>query len=147
MFKEFKEFALKGSVLDLAIAVILAAAFGAVVNSLVKDIIMPPIGMALGGVNFNDLFINLSGGQYDSLAAATAAGAATINYGVFINTIITFIIVAFVLYLIVRWVNSRRAAVEATTRPCAFCAEEIAIAASRCPHCTSELAPAPTLGT
>ena len=146
MIKEFKDFALKGNVVDLAIAVILGAAFGAIVNSLVKDIIMPPIGMALGGVDFADLYINLSGGSYDSLVAAQAAGAATINYGIFINTVITFIIVAFVVFLIVRWVNRNRTVEEATTRPCAYCAEEVALAATRCPHCTSDLTPAPAAG-
>ena len=105
MLKEFKEFAMRGNVVDLAVGVIIGAAFGTIINSLVKDIIMPPIGLLLGGVDFSDLFINLSGGEYASLAEATAAGAATINYGVFINAIINFLIVAFAIFLLIKQVN------------------------------------------
>lgn len=105
MFKEFKEFIMRGNVLDLAVAVIIGAAFGAIVTSLVNDIIMPPIGVLLGGVDFSNLFINLSGETYESLAAAQEAGAATINYGVFLNTIINFLIVAFAIFMIVRTAN------------------------------------------
>jgi large conductance mechanosensitive channel len=105
MLKEFKEFAMRGNVVDLAVGVIIGAAFGTIINSLVKDIIMPPIGLLLGGVDFSDLFINLSGGEYASLEEAAAAGAATINYGVFINTIINFLIVAFAIFLLIKQVN------------------------------------------
>ena len=142
MLKEFKEFALKGSVLDLAVGFIIGAAFVAVVNSFVKDIIMPPIGMALGGVDFSSLFISLDGQTYPSLAAATAAGAPTINYGVFINTIINFLIVAFVLFLIIKQVNRMKKApapAEPTTKDCPHCFTAIPIKATRCPHCTSQL--------
>jgi large conductance mechanosensitive channel len=142
MLKEFKEFALKGSVLDLAVGFIIGAAFVAVVNSFVKDIIMPPIGMALGGVDFSSLFISLDGQTYPSLAAATAAGAPTINYGVFINTIINFIIVAFVLFLVIKQVNRLKKApapAEPTTKDCPHCFTAISIKATRCPHCTSQL--------
>lgn len=106
MLQEFKAFIKRGNVIDLAIAVIIGGAFGAIVKSLVNDIIMPPIGLLLGNVNFSDLFINLSGGQYDSLAAAQEAGAATINYGVFINAVVNFLIVAFVVFLVVRAINN-----------------------------------------
>jgi large conductance mechanosensitive channel len=142
MLKEFKDFAMKGNVVDLAIAVIMGAAFGAIISSLVNDIIMPVIGYALGGVNFNDLFISLNGTAYPSLAAAKAAGAATINYGVFINAIIDFIIVAFVLYLLVRSINQIKKApapAAATTKECPYCFTQIPIPAIRCPNCTSEL--------
>lgn len=141
MFKEFKEFALKGNVIDLAVAVIMGIAFGAIISSLVNDIIMPVIGYALGGVNFNDLFISLNGTVYPSLAAAKAAGAATINYGVFINTIINFVIVAFVLFLLVRSINQlkKAPAPAATTKDCPYCFTAIPIPATRCPNCTSEL--------
>jgi len=117
MFKEFRDFIARGNVLDLAVAVIIGAAFGAIVKSFVDDIIMPPIGMLLGSVDFANLFINLSGGSYDSLAAAQEAGAATINYGVFINTIINFLIVAFVIFLIVRSVNRMKKQEEAAPPP------------------------------
>jgi large conductance mechanosensitive channel len=142
MLKEFKEFALKGSVLDLAVGIIIGAAFTAVVNSFVKDIIMPPIGMALGGVDFTNLFISLDGQTYASLAAATAAGAPTINYGVFINTIINFIIVAFVLFLVIKQVNRLKKApapADPTTKECPHCFTTISLKATRCPNCTSQL--------
>ena len=142
MLKEFKEFALKGNVLDLAIAVIMGIAFGAIISSLVNDMIMPIIGFLLGGVNFNDLFISLNGTAYASLAAAKAAGAPTINYGVFINTIINFVIVAFVLFLLVRSINRlKKAPAPAVpiTKECQFCFTQIPIPATRCPNCTSEL--------
>jgi large conductance mechanosensitive channel len=142
MLKEFRDFALKGNVIDLAIAVIIGAAFGAIVNSLVNDIIMPPIGYAMGGVNFNDLFISLSGVAYASLADAKAAGAATINYGVFLNTIIDFIIIAFVLFLVVRSINRMKKApapAAPNTKECQYCYTQIPIPATRCPNCTSEL--------
>jgi large conductance mechanosensitive channel len=142
MLKEFRDFALKGNVIDLAIAVIIGAAFGAIISSLVNDIIMPPIGYALGGVNFNDLFISLNGVAYASLADAKAAGAPTINYGVFLNTIIDFIIIAFVLFLVVRSINRMKKAsapAAPTTKECPYCFTQIPIPAKRCPNCTSQL--------
>lgn len=117
MLKEFRSFIARGNVLDLAVAVIMGAAFGAIVTSFVNDIIMPPVGVLLGDVNFGDLFINLSGGSYDSLAAAQEAGAATINYGVFINTIINFLIVAFAIFMIIRTVNKTKKQEEAAPPP------------------------------
>ncbi len=144
MLKEFKEFALKGNVVDLAIAVIIGGAFGKIITSLVNDIIMPPFGMLLGGVNFTDLFISLDGQTYPSLAVATAAGAPTINYGIFLNNIISFVIIAWVLFLVVKAMNAMKkapapVAVDPTTKTCPQCATEIPIKAVRCPHCTSSL--------
>lgn len=144
MLKEFKEFALKGNVVDLAIAVIIGAAFGKIITSLVNDIIMPPFGMLLGGVNFTDLFISLDGQTYPSLAVATAAGAPTINYGIFLNNIISFLIITWVLYLIVKAINAMKKApapapAEPVAKTCPQCATEIPIKAVRCPHCTSNL--------
>jgi len=140
---EFKEFAMKGNVLDMAVGIIIGAAFGGIVNSLVKDIIMPPLGLVLGKVNFTDLFISLDGKSYTSLAAAQAAGAATINYGLFINTIINFIIVALAIFIVIRKVNTMKrkpAPPEPNTKECDYCKESIPKAAVRCPHCTSDLA-------
>jgi len=147
MLKEFKEFAMRGNVLDMAIGIILGIAFGAIVNSLVSNILMPPIGLLLGKVDFANLFINLSGKHYASLAEAKAAGAAVMSYGVFINTIINFIIVALVLFLIVRQVTKIRrkpeiAPAAPTSKDCPYCYSSIPIKATRCPHCTSELKPA-----
>src|SRR5262245_58617228 len=142
MWKEFKEFALKGNVIDLAVAVILAATFGAIVKSLVDDIIMPVVGQLLGGVDFTNLYINLSGGSYPSLAAAKAAGAATINYGVFINTIITFLIVALALFMVVKAANNLRrepAPVEPGAMECPYCLSQVPEKATRCLYCTSDL--------
>lgn len=147
MWKEFKEFALKGSVLDLAIGVIIGAAFLPIVKSLVDDIIMPPIGMLLGGVDFTDKFALLSQGEpagpYPSLEAATAAGAVTVNYGVFLNTILTFLIVAFAVFLMVKAINNMRreeaATEDPTTRQCPHCQSTIDIKATRCAFCTSDL--------
>jgi large conductance mechanosensitive channel len=144
MLKEFKEFAMRGNVIDLAIAVIIGAAFGKIITSLVNDIIMPPIGMLMGGLNFKDLFISLNGIDYASLADAQAAGAPTVNYGMFINTILDFIIVAFVIFLLVRTINRMKrppAKAEAapTTKACPYCFTEIPIPATRCPNCTTEL--------
>jgi large conductance mechanosensitive channel len=142
MIKEFKEFALKGNVVDLAIAVILGGAFGKIITSLVNDIIMPPLGLLLGNVNFADLFISLNGVKYASLADAQTAGAATINYGVFINTIIDFILVAFAIFLIIRQINRmKKTPVPATptTKECPYCFTQIPIPAKRCPNCTSDL--------
>jgi len=142
MLKEFEEFALRGNVLDMAIGIIIGAAFGKIVTSLVNDIIMPPIGLLLGNVDFSNLFINLSGGEYASLAAAQEAGAATINYGVFINMVLDFIVVALVIFFLVRWVNRMKkpAPVAAPpTRDCPYCFTAIPIKATRCPNCTSKL--------
>lgn len=143
MWKEFKEFILRGNILDMAIGIITGIAFGAIVNSFVKDIIMPPIGLLLGRIDFTNLFINLSATPYTSLAEAQAAGAATINYGLFINTIITFLIIAFVLFLLVRQVNRFRRKKEVApppTKDCPYCRTLIPAQASRCPNCTSTLA-------
>jgi large conductance mechanosensitive channel len=139
MLKEFKEFAMRGSVLDLAVGVIIGAAFGKVVSSFVEDIIMPPIGRLLGHVDFSSLFINLSDKTYDTLAAAKAAGAPTLNYGIFINTIINFMIVAFAIFLVVRSVNHwmPKPAAPVTTKDCPQCAMPIPVAAKKCGHCTS----------
>jgi large conductance mechanosensitive channel len=142
MFKEFKEFAMRGNVLDLAIGVIIGAAFGAIVNSLVNDVIMPPIGLALGNVDFKDLFISLKGEAYPSLAAAKAAGAPVIAYGQFFNTVLNFLIVAFVIFLIIKQVNRFKkpaAAAPVTTKECPYCRNQVPINATRCGHCTSEL--------
>ena len=139
---EFKEFAMKGNVLDMAIGIIIGAAFGTVVNSLVKDCIMPPIGMLLGKVDFANLFVSLNGVHYETLAAAQAAGAPTINYGTFIDTVIGFLIVAFVIFLMVRRVNAMRnkpTPPAPNTKDCPYCKENISLAAMRCPHCTSDL--------
>jgi large conductance mechanosensitive channel len=142
MWKEFKQFITRGNVIDLAIGVIIGAAFGKIVTSFVNDILMPPIGLLLGNVDFTNLFVTLSGGAYTTLEEAQAAGAATINYGVFINTIIDFLIVAFVIFLVVKQVNRLRKpkpAAEPTTKECPYCLSAIPIKATRCPHCTSEL--------
>jgi large conductance mechanosensitive channel len=144
MWKEFKEFVSRGNVLDLAVGIIIGVAFGKIVTSLVNDIIMPPIGLLLGKVDFNNLFINLSDKPYATLAAAKEAGAATINYGVFINTVIEFIIVALVIFLLVRQINKLMRKPEAapaapTTKECPYCYSTIPIQATRCPSCTSEL--------
>jgi large conductance mechanosensitive channel len=144
MWKEFKEFALRGNVIDMSIGIIIGAAFGAIVTSFVNDILMPPIGRLLGNVDFSNLFINLSGQPYATLEEAQAAGAATINYGLFINTVLDFIIVAFVVFLFVRQVNRMKREREAppeepATRECPYCLSTIPLKATRCPHCTSEL--------
>jgi large conductance mechanosensitive channel len=141
MLKEFREFVMRGNVLDLAVAVIIGAAFGTIVSSLVNDIVMPPIGLLLGGVDFRDLFINLGPGSYDSLAEAQAAGAATINYGLFINNVLTFLLVALAVFLLVRAVNRLQkppevTVPEPTTKTCPECLSEIPLAARRCAHCT-----------
>ena len=148
MWKDFKEFAMKGNVIDLAVGIIIGAAFNSIVNSLVEDIIMPPIGLLLQGVDFTNLFIDLSGEGYETLAAAREAGAATINYGIFINNVLNFLIIAFVVYLLVTWVNRVRrgeeeAPAEPTTKECPVCFTVIPIKAHRCPNCTSELVEEP----
>jgi large conductance mechanosensitive channel len=142
MLKEFKEFAMKGSVLDMAVGIIIGAAFGKIITSLVSDVIMPPIGLILGRVDFSSLFLNLSGAHYDSLAAAKAAGAPTINYGLFLNNAVDFLIVAFVIFLVIRQVNRWKKPVPAAapaTKECPYCFSTISIKATRCPNCTSEL--------
>jgi len=142
MFKEFKEFIMRGNVLDLAVGIIIGAAFGKIVTSFVTDVLMPPIGVLLGKVDFTNLFVDLKGGQYPTLAAAKAAGAATINYGVFLNTIVDFLLVAFVVFLIVRQANKLRrqpAPAPPSTKECGFCFTSIPIKAVRCPNCTSQL--------
>jgi large conductance mechanosensitive channel len=144
MLKEFREFALKGNVIDMAIGVIIGAAFGKIVSSIVSDILMPPIGLLMGKVDFASLFITLSGGPYPSLTAAKAAGAPTINYGVFLQTILDFVIVAFVVFLLVKQVNWLRRQPQVspappTTKDCPHCLSSIPIKATRCAHCTSEV--------
>ncbi len=148
MFKEFKAFIMRGNVLDLAVAVVIGGAFGKIVASFVNDILMPPLGMLLGKVDFSNLYLNLSGGHYASLAEAQAAGAVTVNYGVFVNAVVNFLIVAFAVFLVVRVANRMQHREEAapapppapTTKTCPFCHTEIPIKATRCPHCTSQLA-------
>jgi len=142
MLKEFREFAARGNVIDLAVGVIIGAAFGKVVTSVVNDLIMPPIGMALGRVDFGDLFVALNGGTYASLAQAKAAGAPTFNYGIFLNTCLEFIIVAFAVFLLVKQFNRLKGPVVIDTRDCPFCVSKMALKATRCPACTSEVKPA-----
>jgi large conductance mechanosensitive channel len=141
MFKEFKEFVMRGNVLDLAVGIVIGAAFGKIVTSLVNDIIMPPIGLILAKVDFTNLFFDLSGTHHATLDEAKKAGAATINYGIFLNNIIDFLIVAFVIFLVVRQANKlrRQPAVVPNTKECAYCASAIPLKASRCPSCTSQL--------
>jgi large conductance mechanosensitive channel len=141
MLKEFKEFAMRGNVLDLAVGVIIGGAFGKIVSSLVEDVIMPPIGRLLGPVNFSDLFINLSGKSYETLKDAKAASAATLNYGLFLNTVISFLIVTFCVFLVVKQINrfAPKPAPVPATKDCPQCAMPIPLAAKRCGHCTSQL--------
>lgn len=148
MLKEFKEFAMRGNVVDMAVGIVIGAAFGVIVKSLVSDVIMPPIGLLLGNVDFENLFAVLkegaTAGPYASLADAKAAGAVSMNYGVFINTIISFIIVAFCVFLLIRSINRLKRKEEApppepTTKECPYCFSTIPIKATRCGHCTSEL--------
>ncbi|HET9001147.1 MAG TPA: large conductance mechanosensitive channel protein MscL [bacterium] len=141
MIREFKEFAMRGSMLDLAIGIVLGAAFGRIITSVVNDILMPPIGLMLGGLDFASLFIALKGGPYPSVAAAKAAGAPTINYGMFLNTVVDFVLVAAVLFLVVKQVNRmrRQPDVTPTTKPYPFCLSTVPLNAVRCPYCTSDL--------
>ena len=149
MFKEFKEFAMRGNVIDMAVGIVIGAAFGTIVKSLVSDIIMPPIGLLLGKVDFSNLFAVLKQGEavagpYASLADAQVAGAVTINYGVFINTLISFIVIAFAIFMVIRAMNNLKKKEEAppaepTTQDCPYCFTSIPIKATRCPHCTSQL--------
>ncbi len=142
MLKEFKAFAMRGNVIDLAIGVIIGGAFGKIVSSFVADVVMPLIGLLLGKVNFANLFVNLGPDKYATLAAAQEAGAPTLNYGVFINAIVDFVIVAFVIFLVVKGINKLQKPAPAaapTTKKCPFCFTDIAIEAKRCPNCTSQL--------
>ena len=153
MFKDFKEFAMRGSVVDMAVGIVIGAAFGSIVKSFVDDVLMPPIGLLLGNVDFSNLFITLkegakAAGPYASLAAAKAAGAVTLNLGLFINTVISFLIIAFAVFLVIKGLNRiqrEKAAppAEPTTRECPFCRSTIPLKATRCPHCTSEFGAAP----
>jgi large conductance mechanosensitive channel len=151
MFKEFKEFAMQGNVVDMAVGIVIGAAFGTIVKSFVDDVLMPPIGLLLGNVDFSNLFVTLkegskAAGPYASLAAAKAAGAVTLNLGMFINTIISFVIIAFAVFLVIKGINrmkrEKEAPAEPTTKECPFCLSTIPIQASRCPHCTSQLSAA-----
>ena len=141
MLKEFKEFAMRGIVLDMAVGIIIGAAFGKIIASLVNDILMPPIGLILGKVDFSNLFLNISGKTYASLDEARKAGAATVNYGIFLNNVIDFLIVAFAIFLLVRQVNrwNKPAPAAPTTKDCPYCATKIPLNAKRCPNCTSEI--------
>ena len=148
MLQEFKKFAMRGNVVDMAVGIIIGGAFGTIVKSLVADVIMPPIGLLLGGVDFSDLFLTLkegaTAGPYATLASAQEAGAVTISYGLFINSVISFIIVAFAVFLLIRGINNMQAEEEepekeVTTKDCPFCVSSISIDAKRCPNCTSEL--------
>jgi large conductance mechanosensitive channel len=142
MLKEFKEFIMRGNVVDLAVGIIIGGAFGKIVTSFVSDVLMPPLGKLMGNVDFSGLFINLSGTSYPSLAAAKAAGAATINYGLFINTIIDFIIVAAAIFILIKQVNRFKKPVEVAapaTKACPYCLSNVPLKATRCPACTSEL--------
>lgn len=143
MFKEFKEFAMRGNVLDMAIGIIIGAAFGKIITILVNEVLMPPLGLLLGNVDFSNLFINLSKDSYSSLAAAKAAGAPTINYGLFLNSVIDFVIVAFVIFLLIKQVNRFKAkpapAAAPTTKECPHCLSAIPIKATKCAYCGSDL--------
>ena len=144
MLKEFKDFAMRGNVVDMAVGIIIGAAFGKIVSSLVNDVIMPPIGLLLGNVDFTELFIDLSGQDYASLAQAKEAGAATINYGLFINTVLDFVIVAFAIFMMIRLMNRLKreeapAPASPTTKECPLCLSTVPLKATRCAHCTSEL--------
>lgn len=145
MLKEFKAFVLRGNVIDLAVAVIIGGAFGKIITSLVNDVLMPPIGLLLGKVDFSNLYLNMSGTKYASLAEAQAAGAPTLNYGLFLNNVVDFVIVALVIFLMIRAMNrlvkKEEKPVEVTTRDCPYCLTSISKKASRCPHCTSEVKP------
>jgi large conductance mechanosensitive channel len=149
MWKEFKEFAMRGNVLDLAVGIVIGAAFGKIVTSLVNDVLMPPIGLVIKRVDFKELFVNLSPTAYATMEEAKAHGAPTLNYGLFLNTILEFAIVAFAVFLLVRGVNRlypKPTAAAATTRECPFCKMQIPLGATRCPNCTSELKAAAQAG-
>lgn len=146
MFSEFKKFVMRGNVADLAVAVILGAAFGKIVNSMVNDVLMPPIGRLLGKVDFSNFFLSLDGNTYATLADAKKAAAPTLNYGLFLNTVIEFLIVAFAIFLIIKQLNrfqkKEAAPAEPASKECPYCCSAIPIKASRCPQCTSQLTPA-----
>ena len=139
MLKEFKEFAMRGNVLDLAVGIVIGAAFGKIIASFVEDILMPPIGMLLGRVDFSNLFVSLTGVHFDTLAAAKVAGAPTVNYGIFFNHVFNFLIVAFAIFLVIRSANrmKRQAPATAATKPCPFCLSTIPLQATKCAHCTA----------
>lgn len=140
MLKEFKEFAIRGNVVDMAVGIVIGAAFGKIVSSFVKDIVMPPIGLLIGDVNFADLFINLSNATYATLAEAQKAGAPTINYGAFVNTLIDFVIIAFAIFMVIKQMNKlkkEKPAADPTTKECPQCLSSIPINATKCAHCTS----------
>jgi large conductance mechanosensitive channel len=139
MYKEFKEFIMRGNVVDLAVGVVIGAAFGKIVTSFVEDILMPPIGLALGGVDFSNLFINLSGKDYPSIAKA--AGAATLNYGIFFNNVLNFVIIAFAIFMLIKQINrmQKPAVAAATTKDCPYCLSTVPLKAVKCAHCASEL--------
>ena len=140
MLKEFKAFAMRGSFVDMAVGIVIGAAFGKIVSSFVADIFMPPLALIMGRMDFSNYFLNLSGKPYASLSAAKAAGAATLNYGLFINNVIDFLIVAFAMFLVVRQINRMVPAAESpTTKACPYCVSVIPINATKCPNCTSEL--------
>jgi large conductance mechanosensitive channel len=153
MLKDFKEFAMRGNVVDMAVGIVIGAAFGTIVKSFVDDVLMPPIGLLLGNVDFSNLFITLkegakAAGPYASLAAAKAAGAVTLNLGLFINTLISFVIIAFAVFLVIKGINRMKREevappAEPTTKECPFCLSTIPLKATRCPYCTSELGAAP----
>jgi len=145
MFKEFKEFAMRGNVVDMAVGIIIGAAFGTIITSLVSEVLMPPIGLLLGNVDFSNLFLVLKEGKavgpYATVAAAKAAGAVTLNYGLFVNTVVNFLIVAFAIFFLIRGMNAlkKKEAVQPTTKECPHCLSTIPVKATRCGHCTSEL--------
>jgi len=143
MLKEFKDFTMRGNVLDMAVGIVLGASFGGIVTSLVNDVLMPPIGLMMGRVDFSNLFLNLTSRHFETVAAAKAAGAATLNYGLFLNTVINFVIVAFAVFLLVRQVSRLRPPAPAPAAPalkaCVYCCSQIPLAATRCPQCTSQL--------
>jgi large conductance mechanosensitive channel len=142
MFKEFKEFAVKGNVMDMAVGIIIGAAFGKIVASFVDDVVLPPLGLLLHHVDFSNLFITLGGGDYPTIAAAKAAGAPTLNYGLFLNTVLNFLIVAFAVFLMVKQINRWKkepAPAAVTTKECPYCASSIPLKATKCPQCTSQL--------
>ena len=151
MLKEFKEFALRGNVLDMSVGIVIGAAFTGIVNSLVRDIINPILGLALKRIDFANLYVNLSGNDYATLSEAEAAGAAVLKYGVFITAVVQFLIVAFSIFLVIKWINTLRRKTEEepvateetpSTRACPFCVSQVSVNAVRCAHCTSELPPA-----
>ena len=143
MLKDFRDFAMRGNILDMAVGIVLGASFGGIVTSLVNDVLMPPIGLVLGRVDFSNLFLSLTSRHFETVAAAKTAGAATLNYGIFLNAVINFVIVAFAMFLLVRQVNKLRAPAPVPAAPaqksCAYCCSPIPLAATRCPHCTSQL--------